>query len=90
MIWMMQTAESLSYLALLSLVRVELAYSSLLRCMQVDVAELARCGGASGLGRVNVPTLLGYLRGAQVAAAKSKMKKEELVQLVLDHVAMQQ
>jgi hypothetical protein len=53
----------------------------------VDVADIARSGGAGGLLRVNVPTLLAYLRAAQVAAAKSKMKKEELVQLVLNHVA---
>jgi len=52
----------------------------------VDVGEIARSGGMGGLLRVNAPTLLAYLRSAQVAAARSKMKKEELVQLVLNHV----
>ena len=52
----------------------------------MDVAGIARGEGSSGLLRVNMPTLLAYLRGAQVPGTKTKMKKEELVKLVIDHI----
>ncbi len=57
--------------------------------LQVDVPTIARSSGVSGLLRVNVATLLGYLRQAQVAGLRSKMKKEELVHLVLVHLVGQ-
>jgi hypothetical protein len=52
----------------------------------VDVAAIALGEGLAGLLRLNVPTLLAYLRAAQAAGVKAKLKKEELVRLVLDHV----
>jgi len=49
----------------------------------VDLADLVRKGGATGLSKVNTATLLDHLRGKGVAEAKAKSKKEELVQMVV-------
>lgn len=54
------------------------------RAMQdVNVEDVARLSGASGLMKVNAATLLQFLRSRNVKEAKVKTKKEQLVSLTL-------
>jgi len=49
----------------------------------VDLVNLVKTCGATGLSKVNTATLLDHLRGKGVVEAKAKSKKEELVQMVV-------
>ena len=51
----------------------------------VDIAQLVREKGASGMAKVNTATLLDYCRKERIKAAKAKSKKDELVRMVMIH-----
>jgi len=51
----------------------------------LDIGKMAIEGGATGLLKVNVATLLDYCRREGIKGAKAKSKKDELVNLIVQH-----